>query len=71
MMVAIRIARSFKNNQENAFSGYHGWFDWYLATNLKTKKNLTSIFYLEDTIGVDKKLKGSIHLLSMMILMNF
>ena len=30
MMVAIRIARSLnKNNQEIAFSGYHGWFDWY------------------------------------------
>ncbi len=63
MMVAIRIARSLnKNNQEIAFSGYHGWFDWYLATNLKTKKNLNEhLLPGLDTIGVDKKLKGSIH----------
>jgi len=63
MMVAIRIARSLKKNkQEIAFSGYHGWFDWYLATNLKTKKNLNEhLLPGLDTIGVDKKLKGSIY----------
>mgnify|MGYP001315414716 FL=1 len=63
MMVAIRIARSLKkNNQEIAFSGYHGWFDWYLATNLQTKKNLNEhLLPGLDTIGVDKKLKGSIY----------
>ena len=39
MTVAIRLSRSLKRNrQEIAFSGYHGWFDWYLATNLQTKK---------------------------------
>ena len=63
MMVAIRIARSLKKqNQEIAFSGYHGWFDWYLATNLQTKKNLNEhLLPGLDTIGVDKKLKGSIY----------
>jgi glutamate-1-semialdehyde 2,1-aminomutase len=63
MMVAIRIARSLKkNNQEIAFSGYHGWFDWYLATNLQTKKNLNEhLLPGLDTIGVDRKLKGSIY----------
>lgn len=62
MAVAIRLARSSKkNHQEIAFSGYHGWFDWYLATNLQTKKNLNEhLLPGLDTIGVDKKLKGSI-----------
>ena len=23
-----------------AFCGYHGWHDWYLATNMSNKKNL-------------------------------
>ena len=63
MSVAIRLARAVKNNhQEIAFSGYHGWFDWYLATNLETKSNLNEhLLPGLDTIGVDKKLKGSIH----------
>jgi glutamate-1-semialdehyde 2,1-aminomutase len=63
MTVAIRLARALNNNrQEIAFSGYHGWFDWYLATNLQTKKNLNEhLLPGLDTIGVDKNLKGSIH----------
>ena len=63
MAVAIRLARALNNNrQEIAFSGYHGWFDWYLATNLQAKKNLNEhLLPGLDTIGVDKKLKGSIH----------
>lgn len=32
--LAIRIARSFTNKNKVAFCGYHGWHDWYLATNL-------------------------------------
>ena len=40
MAVAVRIARSFVKKQKIAFSGYHGWFDWYLATNLEDNKNL-------------------------------
>lgn len=63
MTVAIRLARSISGNrQEIAFSGYHGWFDWYLATNLQTKKNLNEhLLPGLDTFGVDKKLKGSIY----------
>ena len=63
MAVAIRLARSLKiNNQYIAFSGYHGWFDWYLATNLQTKNNLNEhLIPGLDTVGVDKKLKGSIY----------
>ena len=36
-MVAIRIARAFSRNQNIAFCGYHGWHDWYLATNMQKK----------------------------------
>ena len=33
--VAIRIARAYKNKNNIAFCGYHGWHDWYLATNIE------------------------------------
>lgn len=39
-MVAIRIARAFTNKENIAFCGYHGWHDWYLATNMGNSKNL-------------------------------
>ena len=39
-LVAIRIARAYSKKQNIAFCGYHGWHDWYLATNLKIPKNL-------------------------------
>ena len=39
-MVAIRIARAFTNKKNIAFCGYHGWHDWYLATNMNNSKNL-------------------------------
>ena len=39
-MVAIRIARAFTNRKNIAFCGYHGWHDWYLATNMSNSKNL-------------------------------
>tara|TARA_B100001964_G_C14250384_1_gene609622 strand:+ start:1472 stop:2800 length:1329 start_codon:yes stop_codon:yes gene_type:complete len=61
MDVAIRIARSFTKKKKIAFSGYHGWFDWYLATNLESKKNLNE-HLLEGlpAIGVYPGLKKSI-----------
>lgn len=34
MAIAIRIARASTGRDEIAFCGYHGWSDWYLATNL-------------------------------------
>ena len=36
--VATRIARAASGKDNIAFCGYHGWHDWYLATNLKIKK---------------------------------
>ena len=32
--IAIRIARAASGKDNVAICGYHGWHDWYLATNL-------------------------------------
>lgn len=40
MAVAVRIARAFSGKDKVAFCGYHGWHDWYLASNLADDKNL-------------------------------
>ena len=33
--VAIRIARAATGKERILVCGYHGWHDWYVATNLK------------------------------------
>ena len=38
--VAIRIARANTKRMNVAFCGYHGWHDWYLSSNINSKKNL-------------------------------
>ena len=55
--ISIRIARAASNKDTVAICGYHGWHDWYLATNLKDKKGLKSILEFA-TIRVPKGLKG-------------
>lgn len=40
MAMAIRIARAKSGKDKVLFSGYHGWCDWYLATNLSNKDGL-------------------------------
>jgi len=40
MSLAVRIARTHTKLDKVAFSGYHGWSDWYLATNLSSASNL-------------------------------
>lgn len=40
MAVAVRIARAFTGKDKVAFCGYHGWHDWYLASNLAGDQNL-------------------------------
>ena len=40
MSIAVRIARGYSGRDKIAFSGYHGWSDWYLATNLQDGNNL-------------------------------
>lgn len=41
MAMAVRIARAYTGCDKVAFSGYHGWCDWYIATNLSGENNLT------------------------------
>ena len=40
MAIAVRIARAYTGKDKIAFSGYHGWHDWYLSANL-TGDNLS------------------------------
>ena len=40
MSIAVRIARAHTGKDVVAFCGYHGWHDWYLASNLGTKDAL-------------------------------
>ena len=40
--VAIRIARAASGKDKVAICGYHGWHDWYLASNLSNADNLNS-----------------------------
>ena len=57
MSMALRIARAKTNSYKVAFSGYHGWHDWYLATNLNSKNGLDEqLLPGLKTNGVPKKL---------------
>ena len=38
--IAIRIARAATGREVVAICGYHGWHDWYLATNLHNESGL-------------------------------
>ena len=59
--VAIRIARSSTKNDKVAVCGYHGWHDWYLATNLISKDRLNShLIEGLPPVGVPKSLTGSV-----------
>ncbi len=60
-MVAIRIARAYTNKNNIAFCGYHGWHDWYLATNMNNSKNLDKqLLPGLKPKGVSKTFKNSI-----------
>jgi glutamate-1-semialdehyde 2,1-aminomutase len=58
--MAVRIARGFSNKSKILFCGYHGWCDWYLASNLENKKSLNN-FLLPglNPYGVPKELQGT------------
>ena len=61
MAIAVRIARAAKKKDFIAFSGYHGWYDWYLATNLKGKNRLKNhLLPGLEPLGVPKALKNTI-----------
>ncbi len=38
--IAVRVARAATKKDIILFSGYHGWHDWYLSTNLENSNNL-------------------------------
>ena len=59
--IAIRIARAATGKDVIAFCGYHGWHDWYLATNLKNSSGLKE--HLLDGLqpkGVPSALEGTV-----------
>ncbi len=59
--ISIRIARAASNKDTVAICGYHGWHDWYLATNLKDEKGLEEHLLAGlQPLGVPKGLKGSV-----------
>ena len=39
--IAVRIARAATGRDQVAVCGYHGWHDWYLATNLSKEDGLS------------------------------
>ncbi len=60
MAVAVRIARAFSGKDKIAFCGYHGWQDWYIASNLANKKNLDGhLLPGLEPAGVPRGLKGT------------
>ena len=60
MSIAVRVARAKTNTSKVAFSGYHGWHDWYIASNLTDKNNLNDqLLPGLKTNGVPPKLKNT------------
>ena len=60
-LIAIRIARAFSKKEKIAFCGYHGWHDWYMASNLSNKKNLDEqLLPGLGNKGISKSFKNSI-----------
>ncbi|MGD0644444.1 MAG: aminotransferase class III-fold pyridoxal phosphate-dependent enzyme [Candidatus Bathyarchaeia archaeon] len=58
--IAIRIARAFSRKDTVLFCGYHGWHDWYLASNLADDKNLDGhLLPGLEPLGVPRCLKGT------------
>jgi glutamate-1-semialdehyde 2,1-aminomutase len=60
MAVAVRIARAATGRDKVAFSGYHGWADWYLAANLGPDDALDGqLMPGLDPAGVPRGLSGT------------
>lgn len=59
--IAVRLARAYNKKKNIAFCGYHGWEDWYLSSNLNSKKNLNLQLLPNVQIeGVPSNLKNTI-----------
>ena len=60
MAIAVRMARSATGREKIGFCGYHGWHDWYLASNIGNKDNLNDHLLSNlDPTGVPTSLKGT------------
>jgi glutamate-1-semialdehyde aminotransferase/spore coat polysaccharide biosynthesis protein SpsF (cytidylyltransferase family) len=58
--IAIRIARAASGKDKIAICGYHGWHDWYLASNIDDPENLSQhLLSGLEANGVPKALKGT------------
>lgn len=59
--VAIRIARAASGRDGVAICGYHGWHDWYLASNLGEDNSLAGhLLPGLDPQGVPRNLRGTV-----------
>jgi glutamate-1-semialdehyde aminotransferase len=60
MTIAVRIARAYTGKDIILFSGYHGWHDWYLSSNLGEDDALDGqLLPGLNPLGVPKGLKGT------------
>jgi glutamate-1-semialdehyde 2,1-aminomutase len=58
--MAVRIARASSKKDKIAFCGYHGWHDWYLATNWNDTSSLDKqLLKGLSPVGVPKALKNT------------
>lgn len=59
--VAVRIARAASGRDGVAICGYHGWHDWYLASNLGEDDSLAGhLLPGLDQQGVPRNLRGTV-----------
>ncbi len=60
LAIAVRIARAKSGKDKILFCGYHGWHDWYLASNLSDDKALDGhLLPGLKPLGVPRVLKGT------------
>jgi len=60
MAIAVRIARAHSKRDVIAFCGYHGWHDWYLASNISKSDNLDEqLLPGLSPLGVPRSLAGT------------
>ena len=58
--MAIRIARAATRRDKVFFSGYHGWYDWYLSANIGDNSGLDGqLMPGLDPAGVPRSLKNT------------
>ena len=60
--IAVRIGRAASRRTNVAVCGYHGWHDWYLASNLQGNDQLDGhLLPGLDPVGVPSELAGTVH----------